>query len=161
VADDAKPAPDKSVREADTNERTTAVGLYHYALSYRCAADALGTIKFRTTHADAPQEFLYFHAIELFLKSYLRNAGLSVLTLKGLSHSTNNLEAAFVKHGGRLADHDREVLEVMEKTDAITRSRYIVTGAFTKIPIQALARTAKSLTATVRESLKRSGHRVR
>lgn len=142
--------------EADKNERTSAVGLYHYALSYRCAADALGSIKFGTTHPDAPQEFLYFHAIELFLKAYLRNAGLTVQDLKSMSHSTGKLQAAFIKHGGWLADEDLEVLELMEKTDAITRSRYIVTGAFIKPSMEALARTATSLADTLRTAFKKS-----
>jgi hypothetical protein len=142
---------------SDIDERTTAVGLYHYAISYRRAADKLGTVMVRTTHPEAPQEFLYFHAIELFLKAYLRNRGLSVLALKDISHGTGKLQESFSKHGGWLADEDIEVLDAMERTDAVTRSRYIVTGAFTKISMQALARTAKNLNETVRTAFKAEG----
>ena len=145
----------------NVDERTTAVGLYHYALSYRAAADALGKQKFHTTHPDAPREFLYFHAIELFLKAYLRNAGMSVTALKGLSHSTGKLEAQFLKHRGFLADEDRAVLRLMEETDAVARARYIVTGYFQKPTMEALARTAKSLSQTVRSNFKASGLPVR
>jgi len=147
--------------EADANERTTAVGLYHYALSYRRAADALGTVKLRATHPESPREFLYYHAIELFLKAYLRNVGLSVLALKGLSHSTGKLQSEFLEHGGELMDEDREVLDIMHKTDVVAQSRYIRTGAFTKPTLQALARTAKSLAETARRALKQSGLPIR
>lgn len=152
---------DKTAFEADQNERTNAVGLYHYAQSYRSAAGALGTIETRSTHPDAPQQFLYSHAIELFLKSYLRNAGLTVMTLKNLSHSTGELKAAFLKHGGFLKDEASAVLDIMERTDAISRARYIVTGYFHEPPMQALARTAKSVAKTVRDKLKASGLPVR
>jgi hypothetical protein len=145
----------------DANERTNAVGLYHYALSYRHAADALGTVKLRATHPEAPREFLYYHSIELFLKAYLRNAGLSVLALKGLSHRTGKLESEFLRHGGELMDEDREVLELMEKTDVVAQSRYIRTGFFTKPTLEALARTAKSLADTTRSALKQTGLPVR
>ena len=148
-------------READANERTSAVGLYHYALTYRRAADALGTVKLDATHPEAPREFLYYHSIELFLKAYLRNAGLTVMTLKKISHSTGKLEAEYIKHGGELMDEDHEVLEIMEKTDAVAQARYIRTGYFTKPALEALARTAKSLSETTRSALRQSGLPVR
>jgi hypothetical protein len=58
-----------TVAESDTVDRTNAVGLYHFALSYRFAADALGAVRLPTPYPDAPRELLYFDAIELFLKA--------------------------------------------------------------------------------------------
>lgn len=153
--------PSKEELEADVNERTTAVGLYHYALSYRSAADALGAVKLGVTHPDAPREFLYYHGIELFLKAYLRHTGLSVMALKDISHSTGKLENEFLKRGGELTDEDRGVLDIMEKTDVVTQSRYIRTGAYTKPTVEALARTSKTLSDTVRSALKQSGLLIR
>src|SRR5882672_3989344 len=101
---------------ADKNERTNEIGLYHYAVSYHRAADALGTIKFNTTHPDAPRYFLYFHAIELYIKAFLRNAGRSVRQIEALGHRAGKLERAYLKYGGTLEDEDREILALMEQT---------------------------------------------
>jgi hypothetical protein len=151
---------DSLVAEADTNDRTTAIGLYHFALSYRFAADALGALKLPTTHPDAPREFLYFHAIELFLKSYLRNVGLTALSLKTLGQSMRELEQTFARQGGLLQVEDRAVLALMDRGDAVARSRYSVMGPITKPTLVALSRTCQNLAETVRTALKQSGHPI-
>jgi hypothetical protein len=149
-----------SVAEADTVDRTNAIGLYHYGLSYRFAADALGALKLPTPYPDGPRELLYFQAIELFLKAYLRNVGLTALSLKAMGQNTRELEQTFTKHGGFLQDEDRAVLAVMDRGDAIARSRYSVTGPITKPILGALSLTAKNMAETVRTALKNAGHPI-
>lgn len=115
----------------------------------------------RSTHPDAPREFLYYHSIELFMKAFLRNAGLTVLNLRTMSHSTGKLREAFEKHGGILSDRDGDVLTIMEITDAVARSRYLATGLQQVPPMELLAKTAENLNDIVRARLKASGLPVR
>jgi hypothetical protein len=145
----------------DQENRTSAVGLYHYAISYRRAADALASVKLKATHPDAPREFLYYHSIELFLKAYLRNAGVRVQELKKIGHRFDKLAQMYIAKAGFLMDEDQEVLALMSATDVVPRARYIVTGIVRKPALQALARTAKSLNDTVRVAMKQAGQPVR
>ena len=140
---------------------TTAIGLYHYGLSYQRAADALGEIKLRSTHPHAPRSFLYYHAIELYMKAFLRNSGLSVSYLKSLGHNVSKLKAKYVEHGGFLMDEDIEVLRLMQAGNSPMRSRYIETGLLLAPSLEALNRTAESLGETVFLALKKLGQPVR
>lgn len=137
--------------DQDRNDRTNAIGLYHYARSYHDSARALLAAKVNTTHPDAPVTYLYFHAIELFLKAFLRAHG----------HTVEELEKRFRHDIGRMRDRATElgfdvfmdedcvVLGYMEKTDVMLRSRYIRTGYFKRPTNEALERTATSLRETV------------
>lgn len=137
--------------DQDRNDRTNAVGLYHYARSYHDSARALLAAKVTTTHPDAPVSYLYFHAIELFLKAFLRAHG----------HTVEELERKFRHDIGKMRDRatdlslhffmdeDRVVLAYMVKTKVVLKSRYIETGYFERPTNEALERTAKSLRNTV------------
>jgi hypothetical protein len=57
------------------DDRVTDLGLFNFAGSYRAAAEALGKTKFNATHRDVPVNFLYVHALELYMKAFLRCAG--------------------------------------------------------------------------------------
>ncbi len=133
----------------DKEERTTAVGLYHYARSYHDSAKALEAAKVRTTHPDAPLTYLYYHSIELYLKAFLRAHG----------HTVEELEKKFRHHIGRMRtratelefeflDEDKVVLDLMEGSSIVLKTRYISTGAFTRPTNEALERTATSLRET-------------
>ena len=58
---------------------TTSLGLFNYANSYRVAAAFLSATADNihpqelSSHPEAPIRFLYIHAIELYLKSYVRS----------------------------------------------------------------------------------------
>jgi hypothetical protein len=145
----------------NTDERTTGVGLFNYAASYRSAADALGTVKFNATHPHAPRNFLYVHAIELYLKAFLRVSGHSVKDIEKLGHNWRRLQSAFARASGFLEDEDVEVLAILASTNASVRFRYIETGLMRFPTTPALARTAKSLNETVRSALKKLGNPVR
>src|SRR5437763_7290582 len=90
----------KSVDSQD-DDRTTDIGLFNYAASYRAAADSLEEVDTRATHPEAPQSWLYCHAIELYLKSHLRAAGLSVSELKSrrYGHDLMKLREAHKANG--------------------------------------------------------------
>ena len=145
----------------EEDERTTDVGLFHYANSFRKSAKALNKAKVKATHPDAPVCFLFYHSIELYMKAYLRHSGYSVNELRGLSHGFVKLGKAFEAKGGVLDDEDREILELLDETGSFIRARYIRTGAFTRPAEEALSRTTKSLHESVREKLKSAGKPVR
>ena len=75
-------------------ERTNALGLFNVATSYWRAARCLQKEKLKTTHPGSPVSFLYYHAIELFLKAFLRHHGHTPKELRGrkFGHSTAALE---------------------------------------------------------------------
>ncbi len=56
-------------------DRLTPLGFFHFAASYRACAEKLRVCKLRATHPHAPLTFLYYHAIELYLKAFLRAHG--------------------------------------------------------------------------------------
>ena len=150
--------------EQDRNERTNAIGLYHYARSYHDSARALLAAKVDTTHPDAPVCYLYFHAIELFLKAFLRAHGHTVEELeKKFRHDIVRMRTRATELGfDRFMDEDSVVLSYMEKTSVVLKSRYIETGYFERPTNEALERTATSLRNTVCGEVRRiTGVKVR
>jgi hypothetical protein len=145
------------------DERTTPIGLYHFADSYRAAAIILsrefaGNL---ATHPDVPQEFLLIHSIELYLKSYLRLKGYSLDQIKNeLGHSYSKLAEHFEKHGGSLNDHDRAVIELLTPEN-VFGTRYIVVGAARVATKEGLVLCANHLHEIVRDALKAAGGFVR
>src|SRR5262245_55856568 len=147
----------------DTEMRTNAMGLFNQAHSYWKAAAALEKAKLATSHRHAPIYFLYYHAIELFLKSFLRTLGHLVDDLSGrkFGHRTCRLTDRARQLGLPFMDEDIEVFSLMSTTDAIIRSRYIRTGSFTWPTHGALDRTCNSLHASVGQALRKAGFPVR
>lgn len=133
----------------DGDDRTTAIGLYHYGRSYHDSARALDLAKVRTTHPHAPVSYLYFHAIELFLKAYLRAYGHSVRALeKEFRHDIKRIRERASVLNFQFMDEDLIVLGYMERTDVVMKSRYIRTGCFESPTVESLERTASSLRET-------------
>lgn len=133
----------------DRNDRTTAVGLYHYGHSYHEAARALGHATLRTTHPDAPLAYLYFHAIELFLKAYLRGHHHTIDELeRRFRHDFKRMRKRAVELGFDFRHEDLVVLAYMEQTPVVMNARYISTGYFQRPSNDALERTATSLRST-------------
>ena len=63
---------------ASRDDRTTPEGLFNTARSYWHSGARLSTADLKVTHPHAPVTFLLCHAVELYLKAYLRLSGLSV-----------------------------------------------------------------------------------
>ena len=68
--------------EIAAEERTNEVGLFNAAETYWRSAGALYAAKVKATHRLSPVLFLYYHAIELYLKAFLRGHGHSVAELR-------------------------------------------------------------------------------
>jgi hypothetical protein len=53
----------------------TPLGFYNFAVSYHEGADLIADRGLKATHPESVAMFLYYHAIELYLKSFLRLKG--------------------------------------------------------------------------------------
>jgi hypothetical protein len=144
----------------DEDERTTAFGLFNFAHSYWRAAAALEKVEVKASHPDDPLWFLYCHAVELFLKAFLRTHGASARELRlRYGHSVRRLAKASEKVGLQLSDEQREVIRCMSTLG--TSLRYIRIGSFTRPRLDALARTCKSFYDATARLLSSKGHKIR
>ncbi len=114
----------------EEDARTNPMGLFNYAHSYWVSAVALQRASLDCTHKDAPVDYLYFHAIELYLKSFLRLRGMTLGQLKKIGHSLTKLHAAAIAEGLTDDEEDRQVVALIDQN--YMRARYIETGPFSK-----------------------------
>jgi hypothetical protein len=140
------------------DERTTEVGLYHYARSYQLAADNLskGPPPPTSTHPEAPTDFLYAHAIELYLKAFLKLEGMTVADLKKVGHDIPDLAKRVMQHGVILDTDVCNVLDLLNYEN-VFGSRYIKTGPYRRASTAGLEMTANTLHNTVRGCLRDRG----
>src|ERR1700683_4784671 len=117
----------------EDDERTSAVGLFNTARSYWRSAEYLNAANLKLTHPQAPVTFLLCHALELYLKSYLRGVGNSVAKLKQIGHHVSNLAKTAVSGGLHVTPDKFEILSHIDDTDIAIEARYIVTG-FKNLP---------------------------
>jgi hypothetical protein len=114
------------------------------------------------THPIAPVTLLLAHAIELYIKSYLRLQGLSAEDLKKkFGHDFRELLAEASSRGLLFDVEDKEVAAVLTEQESIRHSRYIETGSLRRPSLDALSRTCRSLDETVSTALKEAGESVR
>lgn len=146
----------------DDDDRANPTGLYNFAHSYWRSAVALQRAEVKATHPQSPVWFLYAHAIELYLKAFLRADGSSVAELRNcFRHNVCKLTAAAVARGLWLDDEDKEVRRLLENTDDLLALRYLRTGPFTRPAHEAMDRTCSSLNETVGTFLRERDHPVR
>jgi hypothetical protein len=146
---------------SDNDQETTPIGLFHFAHSYWRSAVALEKAEVKVMHPGSPIWFLYFHAIELYLKAFLRLHGTSVEDLSHkYRHHTRKLADAVKVLGFHFDDEDEEIVSLMAGMD-LTDVRYIKTGCFTRPTHEALHRTCKSFHQTVERALRERDHPVR
>lgn len=148
IAVNGRLSPDES--------KASPIGLYNYAHSYWACAAALIAVKINATHKDSPTAFLFFHAVELYLKAFLRarGAGLDHLATK-VGHDVRRAAREAEAAGLMFDDEDREVLDLIPEN--FLRSRYIVVGAFRRPTFGALHRTCTSLHDSVGNEMIRLG----
>jgi hypothetical protein len=145
----------------DDNERTSELGLFNTARSYWHSAEHLNAANLKVTHPQAPVTFLFCHAIELYLKAFLRGAGKSVAELKQIGHRVANLAKAAVSAGFKIEPEQSEVLSHIDDASVAIEARYIVTG-FKNLPTnEALSGAAAYLDQTVFTALSNKGIPVR
>jgi hypothetical protein len=138
----------------EEEKRTTPLGLFNYAEAYWSSAIALQKAEVKNcVHWDSPVRFLYYHAIELYLKAFLRHKMLTLDELKKLGHPSPRLTARAEQLGLVFDDEDKEVFATMFEKNIVNRSRYIQTGSGTWPTLEALNRTCKSLRGGVGDKL--------
>ena len=83
-------AIDGDITEED---RTNELGLFNTAESYWKSAATLYDAKVKASHPMSPVRFLYYHAVELYLKAFLRGNGHSAKELRGKKFEKNSVIA--------------------------------------------------------------------
>jgi hypothetical protein len=145
----------------EKNDRKKLLGLFNFAEAYRDAADFLAVGHAKALPFHDPIRYLFYHSIELYLKTFLRQHGLTVAQIRELGHGFAVLRDTCVGRGLWLAEEDCEVLELIAAKGNYIRSRYIETGTMRVATIEALSRTAASLAETVGGQLKADGLPIR
>jgi hypothetical protein len=133
----------------DDDERTNAIGFFNTARSYWRSAECLAAARVEVTHPHAPITFLFCHAIELYLKAYLRSRGKTVADLKKIGHRVAGLGQAAFKEGLEVSPEQAAILQHLDEDDVAIESRYIVTG-FKQLPTnEGFSALAEALDKTI------------
>lgn len=116
---------------------TSAQGFFTYAEAYVAAAKMLTIPMKDIPHGEAPARMLAFHAIELYLKSFLRCLGHSTdeLAVKPLAHDLGALSAAVQIQLG-LSDEDLQVLADNRLSASAMQTRYLAPSAPNKLLVE-------------------------
>ena len=144
---------------ADDEDRTTDIGLFNYAVSYWRSAQALREIKLNATHPEPVVCFLYYHAVELFLKSYLRLHGATLKELRKWGHDVTTLAEKCRPHGLRFKSFDQTVFDLIDGD--MMKARYLKTGTFQRPKLEALERTTDRLWEEISIAMDEKGRPVR
>lgn len=155
-------APD-SPPLADEDDRTTSVGLYHFAESYRDCAMRLADEPPPDLIFTAPIEFLIWHAMELYLKAYLRSAGLGVAALRTrpYGHNLSRLHSECTRRGLVLTRYPEAFFDFMDPEEPM-EARYIRTGSHLAKPtVDTLLIVAAEIREAVAQALKAKGEPIR
>jgi len=151
------------VKEADkimADDRTTSMGLFNTAEAYRLAATSLEQHGVKAGHAEKPVQFLYSHALELYLKALLRTKH-SVSAVEKFRHDIRKLVREAESLGLFVTVADRDVFSVMADTDALIEMRYIRTGSKTSLKLETLRHACKNVRDSVGSLLRQADVPVR
>jgi HEPN domain-containing protein len=126
------------VAKTKLRDEQNPLGYFNFADAYLEAARALSVADNprRVPHRQMPVSFLYYQAIELFLKAFLRLHKVSTTKLasKELGHKLGALAKQANGFGLRIKGLDTAALKFLDRTDAIENSRYIRAGTGHLIP---------------------------
>lgn len=114
-----EPTPSKPDDDID---RYPPLGLFNFAASYRAAASLLATAEIEATHPDAPAAFLFYQAIELYLKAFLRLHKISMSRLHKIGHDFIKLGVRAQEKGLVLDSKTLEILQILTEGDAWARA---------------------------------------
>ena len=149
------------IEPTDDDERTNSLGLFNTAEAYRLSARALQAAKVRHGNADKPLRFLYYHALELYLKALLREKHSMATVRNKFGHQIKLLVREAETLGLVVGENDRTVLMLIDNTDAMIDSRYIRTGTKRVAALEALDGTCKRIRDGVGTILRNNGVLVR
>jgi hypothetical protein len=145
----------------DDDDRTSPLGLFNFARSYWQSGVQLHRAKVEVSHPDAPVTLLLAHAIELYIKSFLRLHGLGAREVKtSFGHDFRKLVEEAAARGLRFDDEDKEVADIITEQESIRRSRHIESGFYARPSLPALSRMCRSLDQSVSAALRVAGHKV-
>jgi DNA-binding transcriptional ArsR family regulator len=150
-----------SAAPIDDDERTNAIGLFNTARSYWRSAAYLSAANLEVSHPAAPVTFLLCHAIELYLKAYLRATKCTLAQLKQLGHRVAKLAKAASDSGLQLEAEQAEILSHIDEADVAIEARYIVTGFKDRPTNEALSSVAEQLDKDIAAALTGRGLAVR
>jgi HEPN domain-containing protein len=117
--------------------------------------------KIEHRHAEKPRRFLYYHALELYLKALLRQKHSMATVRDKFGHQIKLLVREAETLGLVVRENDRTVLALIDDTDAMIDSRYIRTGTKRLAALEALCRTCESIRDGVGTILHSNGVPVR
>ena len=136
--------------------------MYLRAQSYWLSARALVTAKVKHGDADAPIRFLYYHAIELYLKAILRHHfTVAQLSSSRFGHKTDKLCYEALKHGLVVGEHDVELFGMIDDADTVIRARYNRFGPARWPETKALNSACENLNKDVGTALQKADYSVR
>jgi len=137
------------------------IGTFNFAHSYLGAARALDRLDWRDleTHPDSPVAFLYWHAIELFLKAFLLADGMKIAELrqKKFGHNLIALRGEAIRRGLPLTDQINELLDFMPSTEAMIDLRYLRLGWHTRPAFHEIEDASMNIYRLVGAELKKRG----
>jgi HEPN domain-containing protein len=144
------------------DDRTTPLGLFNYARSYWQSGVLLHDAQATVTHPDAPVTLLLAHAIELYLKAFLRLRGVGIEKVKSsFGHDFKKLVDEASSRGLSLGNEEIDIAAILTEQESIRRSRYIETGYYQRPGLAALSRTCQGLDQSVSAALRDAGMSIR
>jgi hypothetical protein len=144
----------------DADGRTTAQGLFNQADAYLHSALALSKAELDVAFAESPIRFLLYHAAELYLKAYLRCAGLTVAQVEKKGHKFTKLIGSARCRGLNLDGAAMGALIYGQTTDDVMQTRYVKTGFRRRSETAALRKCVGCVRKAVRTSEARKRHIV-
>jgi hypothetical protein len=149
-----------SAVEVGTPVSETPLAWFHVAHAYLHTAAVLNAApKPKGGFYESPVRFLYFHAIELFLKAFLRLKGMedAELANRAFSHQLAILPDEAERQGLLIGKRVRLVCDAARDFDKPLQTRYIKTGAKSELPTTRLHEAARDLQGRVAQALRSSG----
>ena len=137
------------------DDRTTPLGLFSLILGiWRAIARCKG----EGDPSDAPVTLLLAHAIELYLKAFLRLRGVGIDEVKNsFGPDFKKLVDEASSRGLSLAKEEIDIAAILTEKESIRRSRYIETGYHQRPGLAALSRTCQGLEHSVSAALRDAG----
>lgn len=133
--------------------RTNDLGLFNFAHSYWLSATVLQNAKCDCTHPDAPAAYLFYHAIELYLKSFLRMKGWEVKQVRALNHSILKVSQTAADAGLTIAAEHNATLKTIPPN--YMAARYIKTGFYARSSLNDLWKLCRDLHLAIEPQINR------
>jgi hypothetical protein len=146
--------------KSNATDDPSPLGFYNFAVSYHMAADLVAVGGLKATHPESVAMFLYYHAIELYLKSFLRLQGDTAKRLRKIGHDFQTLQSRAKKRGLPFGKVEEEVLAVLDG-EIWSRARYLITGPIRAPSLTMLSKTSIALRQSVGKAFHDAGEPIR